>query len=131
MKLSTPVRRLLLVAASDEVESDSLVALNMSEAAHTSAGVFELAFFCLQRDADFLDILHLLNLLRDGFFEAVYLIPPAASWSRDHTLGIVVVGPAADRKSATIQSWGEGSLVVRSSVSTVQSSSRWRGAQPP
>ena len=30
-------------------------------------GVFELAFFRLQRDADFLDILVLLNLLRDGF----------------------------------------------------------------
>ena len=54
----------------------------MSEAADTSAGVFELAFFCLQRDADFLDILVLLNLLRDGFFEAVNLMPPAASRSR-------------------------------------------------
>ena len=84
VKLSTPIRRLLLVAASDEVESDFLVALNMLEVAQSSPGVFELAFFCLQRDADFFfwDILHLLNLLRDGFFEAVYLIPPAASWSR-------------------------------------------------
>ena len=129
MKLSTPVRRLLLVAASDEVESDSLVALNMSEAAHTSAGVFELALFC----ADFFGYFASAQSIERwmDFFEAVYLIPPAASWSRDHTLGIVVVGPAADRNSATIQSWGEGSLVVRSSVSTVHSSSRGRGAQPP
>ena len=43
-------------------------------------GVFQLAFFRLQSDADVLDILVLLNLLRDGFFEAVYLKPPTASW---------------------------------------------------
>ena len=105
------------MAASDEVESDFLVALNMMEVTQSSSGVFELAFLCLQRDADVLDILHLLNLLRDGFFEAGYLILPAASWSRlrNHTRtastqitirasGIVVVEPTANRKSTTIQS---------------------------
>ena len=54
----------------------------MSEAVQKFDGVCELAFFRLQRDADFLEILVLLNLTRDGFFEAVHLIPPAASWSR-------------------------------------------------
>ena len=82
MKLDNTVCCLLLVAADDSVESDLLAALKMSEVVQKFAGVFELAFFRLQRDADFLDILVLLNLLRDGFFEAVYLIPPAASWSR-------------------------------------------------
>ena len=82
MKLDNTFRRLLLVAADDSVESDLLAALKKSEVVQKFDGVFELAFFRLQRDADFLDILVLLNLLRDGFFEAVYLIPPAASWSR-------------------------------------------------
>ena len=54
----------------------------MLEVTQSSPGVFELAFFCLQCEADVLDILHLLNKVRDGFFEAVNLIPPAASWSR-------------------------------------------------
>ena len=36
VKLSTPVRRLLLVAASDEAESDFLVALNMLEVTQSS-----------------------------------------------------------------------------------------------
>ena len=91
----------------------------MLEDTQSSPGVFELAFFCLQRDADFLDILHLLNLLRDGFFEAVYLIPPRSvvvQTSQQHhsrtastqitskTFGIVDAGPAANRKSTTLQS---------------------------
>ena len=82
MKLDTTVRRLLLVAADDSVESDLLVALKKSEVVQKFDGVFELAFFSQQSDADVLDILVLLNLLRGGFFEAVYLMPPAASWSR-------------------------------------------------
>ena len=82
MKLDTTVRRLLLVAVDDSTESDLLAALKKSEVVQKLDGVFELSFFRLQRAADFLDILVLLNLLRDGFFEAVYLVPPAASWSR-------------------------------------------------
>ena len=80
--LNTTVRRLLLVAADDSVETYLLAALKMSEVVQKFAGVFELVFFLLQHEFQFLDILHLLNKVRDGFFEAVYLIPPAASWSR-------------------------------------------------
>ena len=32
------------------------------------AGVFELVFFSLQHEADFLDLLELLKKVRDGFF---------------------------------------------------------------
>ena len=118
MILNTTVRRLLLVAADDSVETDLFAALKMSEVVQKFAGVFELVFFPLQHEPYFLDILHLLNKVRDGFFEAVYLIPPAASWSRlrssttagtastqiaIRTLGIVVVEPATDRESTTIQ----------------------------
>ena len=63
MKLDNTVRRLLLVAADDSAESDLLAALKMSEVVQKSAGVFVLAFFCLQRYVDFLDILVLLKLM--------------------------------------------------------------------
>ena len=52
VKLSTTVRRLLLVAADDSVESDFLAALKTSEVVQRFAGVSELVFFSLQHDAD-------------------------------------------------------------------------------
>ena len=44
VKLDTTVRRLLLVAADDSVETDLLEALKMSEVVLKFDGVFELAF---------------------------------------------------------------------------------------
>ena len=57
--------------------------------------------------------------------------PQQDSFHSDHEQnpwGLFVVGPEADREGATIQSC---SLLVRSSVSTMQSSSRWFGALFP
>ena len=53
MKLNTTVRRLLLVAADDSVESDFLAAMKTSEVVQMFAGVSELVFFSLQHEADF------------------------------------------------------------------------------
>ena len=82
MKPCISARRILLVAAETCHESDLLGALRSSQEVQSSALPFELVFFPLQHEADFLVMLDLLDRVRAGFFEAVYLAPPAATWSR-------------------------------------------------
>ena len=68
------VHRLLLAAADDSFGSDLLAALREVIAEQSSSSVFELDDFSL--------LLDLLDRVKSGLFEAVYLAPPAATWSR-------------------------------------------------
>ena len=75
-------RRILLVAAANCHESDLFGALRSSKEVQSSALPVELVFFpCHTMPSSWLCLIYLTASVR-GFFEAVYLAPPAATWSR-------------------------------------------------
>ena len=76
------VRRLLLVATDDSIECDFLAASREAISEMNSSSVFELVYYSLVHVADFLLLLNLLDRVKSGLFEAVYLAPPATTWSR-------------------------------------------------
>ena len=82
MKSIEHLCRALLVADDRCHETDLLEAWRHFDNANQGPISFELVFFPLAYTNDLLLFLTLLDHIRSGFFGAVLLVPPAATWSR-------------------------------------------------
>ena len=72
----------ILLAASHDCHERDLLDMLRNGSGQSNSCIFELVYFDLRHSTDFFVVFSLLDRLRSGYFSAVHLVPPAATWSR-------------------------------------------------
>ena len=74
--------RVLLLASESSFQVEVRDALQAQLRADDPSIFFELVYLDITLLADFLSILDLLDYVRQGIFDVIHIVPPAATWSR-------------------------------------------------
>ena len=74
--------RVLLLASESSLEVEVRAALQAQIREDDSSTFFELVYLDITLIADFFSILDLLDYVRQGIFDVIHIVPPAATWSR-------------------------------------------------
>ena len=73
---------MLLLASESSLQVEVRAALQAQLRADDPSIFFELVYLDITLIADFLSILDLLDYVRQGIFDVIHIVPPAATWSR-------------------------------------------------
>ena len=89
--------RVLLLASESSLEVEVRAALQVQLREDDSSTFFELVYLDITLIADFLSVLDLLDFIRQGIFDVIHIVPPAATWSRSRHSGIPGQRPLRSR----------------------------------
>ena len=89
--------RVLLLASESSLEVEVRAALQAQMREDDSSTFFELVYLDITLIADFLSVLDLLDYVRQGIFDVIHIVPPAATWSRSRHSGIPGQRPLRSR----------------------------------
>ena len=89
--------RVLLLASVSSLEVEVRAALQAQLREDDSSTFFELVYLDITLIADFLSVLDLLDFIRQGIFDVIHIVPPAATWSRSRHSGIPGQRPLRSR----------------------------------
>ena len=87
MKPPEFVFRFLLLSSGTTYTAEVISGWRLSEECFDNPHSFELIHYNFDDDHEVLNILILLDKVREGFFQAVLVLPPASSWSRARHFG--------------------------------------------
>ena len=97
VKPSSAVRRVLLLASDSAFESEVREALESQQRGRDPPLFLQLVYLDLTHCVDFLAVLDSLGYIRQGIFDMLHIIPPAATWSRSRHSGLQGQHPLRSR----------------------------------
>ena len=99
MKPEIAPKRVLLLATEAVFESEVREALKRQLQSERSATCIDLVYFDPTSLTDFLTVLDLLAYIRQGVFDSIHILPPAATWARFRQSGIPGQPPLRSRSA--------------------------------
>ena len=99
MKPEDCQRRVLVLTSETALKAEVRDALRIRQHEGDSAVFFELTYLDPALLLDFLAVLDLLDLVRQGFFDMIHIVPSASTWSRARHSGLAGQHPLRSRSS--------------------------------